>query len=105
MFSPMDPTPGDNLPAYRLPEEAGASAPLPPGLDTADRWRRRARLVRPDAEAVGELALAGEWVAVYPRTATVPIESDADLDATSAAPRRSRVYGVYDYGNGAGDGS
>ncbi|MFA9462491.1 hypothetical protein [Thiohalorhabdus methylotrophus] len=86
-----------NLTAYRLPGEPGPGDPLPRELDTAARWERRARLVRPDAEPAGQLAMDGGWVPVFGVRATVPIESDADLDATSAYPRASRVPGVYDY--------
>lgn len=85
------------LPRFRRPEEAGDEDPLPRELDTVDGWHARARLVRPDAEAAGQVRIGGEWVPVYAVNATVPIESDADLDATSAAPRASRVPGVYDY--------
>ncbi|KPV41872.1 hypothetical protein AN478_00260 [Thiohalorhabdus denitrificans] len=86
-----------DLPVYGLPDDPGPTEPLPDALDTAERWRARARLVRPDAEPVGRVAIAGEWVPVYHRKQTVPIETDADLDATSAYPRASRVPGVYDY--------
>jgi len=91
----MDPNPG--LTSYRLPEEEGPFGPLPGYLDTAERWRARTRLVRPGAEPVGRVAIGGEWVPVYPVPGTVPIETDADPDATSAAPRSSRIPGVYDY--------
>ncbi|HKJ88095.1 MAG TPA: hypothetical protein VKA48_06270, partial [Gammaproteobacteria bacterium] len=104
----MDDQPDTDLPAFRLPEDPpGSLEVLPRHLDTPEGWRRRARLVRPDAEPVGRLAAGGAWVPVYGVPATVPIESDADLDATSAAPRASRVPGVYDYWACAGisDGS
>jgi hypothetical protein len=68
------------------------------GLDTVAGWRARARLVRPDARPAGWTAGEGEAEPLYRREDTVPIESDADLDATSAAPAHSRVPGRYDYG-------
>ncbi|MFW5910252.1 MAG: hypothetical protein ACOCUJ_00220 [Thiohalospira sp.] len=86
-----------DLPVYGLPDDPGPAEPLPDALDTAERWRARARLVRPDAEPAGQVVVAGGRVPVYHRRQTVPIESDADLDATSAYPRASRVPGVYDY--------
>ena len=66
-------------------------------LATVAEWRTRARLVRPDARPVDWTEADGERAARYRKADTVPIESDADLDATSAAPRQSRVPGVYDY--------
>jgi len=66
--------------------------------DTAQGWRARARLVRPDAVPAGWSGEDGASEPVYPRADTVPIESEADGDATSAAPAQSRVPGVYDYG-------
>lgn len=66
-------------------------------LDTVAGWRARACLVRP-------AAAPADWTAgdapepLYRRGDTVPMESDADLDATSAAPAHSRVAGRYDYG-------
>ncbi|HKJ71352.1 MAG TPA: hypothetical protein VKA55_06330 [Gammaproteobacteria bacterium] len=91
-----------DLPRYRRPHEPGPDAPMPPELDTVEGWRGRARLVRPEAEPEGELVTGGHWAPLYPRRATVPIESDADLDATSAYPANSRVPGVYDYGSPQG---
>ena len=91
MTGSQDPTP------YRFPAEPGPGEPLPPELDTVDGFRKRARLVRPGAEPAGRVALAGERVPVYRVADTVPIETDADLDATSAAPASSRAHGVYDY--------
>jgi len=82
---------------YRFPGEDGPHDSLPPDLDTVEGWKGRARLVRPDARSAGQVAADGEWRPVFAVRATVPIESDADLDATSAAPRASRVPGVYDY--------
>jgi len=82
---------------FRLPEESGPYEPLPDELDTAGRWRARARLVRPEAQPVGRVATENHWVAVFHRQNTVPIETDADLDATSAYPRASREPGVYEY--------
>lgn len=72
--------------SYRLPEEPGTCAPLPPHLDTAERWWARARLVRPEAEPAGQVAIGGEWAPVSSVRWTAPIETDADLDATSTAP-------------------
>jgi len=86
------------LPRFRLPDADGPLDPLPRELDTVDGWHARARLVRPDATPDGHLRAAGEWLPVYAVNATVPIESDADHDATSAAPRASREPGVYDDG-------
>jgi hypothetical protein len=63
-------------------------------LDTVAGWRARARLVRPDAAPTG----GTQAEPLYCRRDTVPIESEADLDATSAAPAHSRVPGRYDYG-------
>jgi len=66
--SPWSRAPTPSGPSFRLAEDAGPEDPLPRELDTAERWRARVRLVRPDA----------------------------DLDATSAHPRASRIPGVYD---------
>lgn len=93
----MTSEPGGSLPDYRFPDEAGPEEPLPDELDTAEHWRHRARLVRPEAEPAGRVAMDGQWIPVFHRRDTVPIESDADLDATSAYPRASRRPGVYDY--------
>lgn len=86
------------LRAYRLPQESGQGEPLPAELDTAEGWRARARLVRPEAEPAGQVPVGDAWVQVFHRRDTVPIESDADLDATSAYPRASSRPGIYDYG-------
>lgn len=94
--------PGKSLPAYRFPGESGPEEPLTEELDTAERWRARARLVRPEAEPAGRVVMDGYWIPVFHRRDTVPIETDADLDATSAHPRASRTPGVYDYGRGSG---
>jgi hypothetical protein len=100
----MAPTDDHELPRYRLPQEAGDEDPLPRELDTVRGWHARARLVRPDARPVGTVRIDGQWVPVYAVNATVPIESDADPDATSAYPRASRVPGVYDYPTSRGPG-
>ncbi|MBK1725855.1 hypothetical protein [Halorhodospira neutriphila] len=71
-------------------------------LDTFAGWRARARLVRPDARPSGWTGQEGEPEPLYRQADTVPIESEADLDATSAAPAQSRYPGVYDYGSAAG---
>lgn len=91
---------GPDRHAFGLPQDPGPYPALPRELDTADRWEARARLVRPGAEPAGQVAIERRWVPVYHRRDTVPIESGADLDATSAAPRASRVPGVYDYPSG-----
>lgn len=67
-------------------------------LDTQTGWKARARLARPDAAPAGWIESENGSEPVYRCADTVPIESDADLDATSAAPANSRVPGVYDYG-------
>ena len=89
--------PKPDLTPYRSRGDDGPWDPLPSALDTAEGWQGRARLVRPDAAPAGQVAADGGWRPVFAVTDTVPIESDADLDATSAAPRASRVPGVYDY--------
>ncbi|GEM_PF-3691299 len=66
-------------------------------LDTSAGWRARARLVRPDAQPSGWTAVEGAAEPLYRQAETVPMESGADLDATSAAPAQSRYPGVYDY--------
>ncbi|MFB6261202.1 MAG: hypothetical protein ABEJ96_08450, partial [Thiohalorhabdaceae bacterium] len=80
---------GDSLPDYRFADEAGPGEPLPDELDTVEGGRARARLVRPEAEPKGRVAREGHWIPVFHRQDTVPIETDADLDATSAYPRAS----------------
>ncbi len=85
------------LPRYRLPDGSGDEPPLPEELDTAERWRQRGRCVGRGVAPVGFVAIGQRWEPVYPRRETVPIESDADLDATSAAPANSRRAGVYEY--------
>ena len=74
------------LPRYRLPDTPGPEPPLPAGLDTPAGWQARARLVRPDLAPQGLVRSGGRWEPVYPASATVPIESGADLDATSTPP-------------------
>lgn len=96
----MIPDPGESLPDYRFPDEAGPGRPLPDELDTAEGWRARARLVRPEAEPGGRVAREAHWIPVFYRRDTVPIETDADLDATSAYPRDARKPGVYEYVSG-----
>jgi hypothetical protein len=98
MTEPTAPGP----PRFRPPDADGPLDPLPRELDTVEGWHARARLVPPDATADGHRRAAGAWLPVYAVNATVPIESDADLDATSAAPRASREPGVDDDGPGQG---
>lgn len=65
------------------------------GLDTLARWRERARMVRPEARPADWTERQAE--PLYHREDTVPMESEADLDATSVTPACSRVPGRYDY--------